>query len=123
MKKFLAIALVFLPLTMAGCKTVTTPQPLAPGYYNSADQVMGEVLAASRSFYATLQADSASGKFTPAPTEKEALNSFAIALNIAQATYLSYHNGTATQAQAQSAVNAVQAQQTALQSILTQGVK
>ena len=111
-----ALAMVFV-----GCKPVSTtaPQTLAPGYLNQADQVMGETLVGAHAFYVTIQQDVAAGKYHPSTTEATSLNDFATALNAAQILYVAYHAGQATQAQAQTAVNAVATQQTALQATLT----
>jgi hypothetical protein len=121
------LSLALLPaLMLPGCKTATSTTPpaaLAPGFSSQADQTMDQVLVGAHAFYATIQADVASGKYTPSVTEKTALDSFALALNTAQTVYISFHQGAATQAQAQAAVNAVSTQQTALQSIITAGVK
>jgi hypothetical protein len=124
MKKLALILLLAVPLM--GCKpasTTTTPQTLAPGYANSADQAMGETLVAAHAFYTTIQGDVTSGKYTPSATEKTSLNNFATALNSAQIIYIAYHAGQSTQAQAQAAVNAVTAQQASLQSSLSGGTK
>ena len=111
MLAFLALAVGW----MTACTpTTTTPAQLAPGYQNSADQQMGEILAGAHSFYTTIQQESASGQMTLSATEKQAFNTFGVALNSAQSVYLAYHAGTATQAQAQTAVNQVQQQQAAL---------
>lgn len=118
-----AAALLFLPM---GCKTPTSTTPpaaLAPGFSSPADQTMDQVLVGAHNFYLDIQAQIAAGKYTPAPTEKTALNTFATAVNTAETVYLAYHNGTATQAAAQAAVDSVTAQQTALQNTITTGVK
>src|SRR5665213_314198 len=97
---------MLLPL---GCATATSPTPpLAPGYSNQADQTMGQVLAAGNAYYQRIQKDTVSGVYFPSPTEKSILNAVASALNIANQTYLAYHNGTATQAQAQTAIDLAQ---------------
>ena len=100
---------------LAGCPSTTasTP-PLAPGYLNTADQQMGEILAGAHSFYTTIQQESAAGTLVLTPTQKTAFNDFGVALNSAQTVYLAYHAGTATQAQAQAAIDAVQTKQAAL---------
>ncbi len=120
---FVAIlALTIVPVT--GCvkpNTTQTPQTLAPGYQNQADQVMGQTLVGAHAFYAQIQQDVANGKYTPSPTEKTALNNFATTLNAAQMVYIGYHSGLNTQAQAQAAVNSVVTQQNALQASLTGG--
>ena len=113
MKRLLILTALCLALT--GCPATTTnPATLAPGYANTADQQMGEILAGAHSFYTTIQQESATGQMTLSATEKQAFNAFGVSLNAAQTVYLAYHNGTATQAAAQSAVNQVQQQQAAL---------
>jgi hypothetical protein len=92
----------------------TTPAQLAPGYQNSADQQMGEILAGAHAFYNSIQQQQAAGQLGLTDTAKAAFNQFGTALNAAQTVYLAYHSGTATQAQAQTAVNQVQSQQAAL---------
>lgn len=110
-------------LVPMGCKkaAATNPAVLAPGYTSQADQVMGQTLVGAHAFYATIQADVAAGKYTPAPAEKTALNNFAMTLNAAQTIYIGYHAGVNTQAQAQAAVDSLATQQTALQSTITGG--
>ena len=115
MKKFLLILALMVPL--AGCAPVTAPpQPLAPGYQNTADQTMGEILAGAHAFYQSIQQQSAAGTMTLSATEKASFNTFGVTLNGAQAVYLAYHgNPTAANlAAAQTAVNTVQTQQAAL---------
>ena len=111
------LAALALCLCLTGCpsSTTTTP-PLAPGYQNSADQQMGEILAGARAFYVSVQQQSAAGTMTLTPTEKTAFNTFGVSLNAAETVYLAYHSNPtpATQAAAQKAVDNVQAQQTAL---------
>ena len=107
-------SLTILPLT--GCPAANSNPPTAPaiGYNNLADEQMGEILAGAHSFYTTIQQESATGQMTLSATEKQAFNAFGVSLNAAQTVYLAYHNGTATQAAAQAAVNQVQQQQAAL---------
>ena len=114
MKK--ALAALALALALTGCKTATSTQPLAPGYLNPADQSMGEILAGARSFYTTIQQESASGQLTLNATAKLSLNDFGVALNAAESVYLAYHaNPTAANQQAAAtAVNNVSAKQAAL---------
>lgn len=113
MKRLILLTALCLP--MAACTpTATNTATLAPGYLNAADQQMGEILAGAHSFYTSIQTQSAAGVLTLSPTEKTAFNDFGTALNTAQSIYLAYHSGTATQAQAQTAVNTVQSQQAAL---------
>lgn len=109
--------LLCLPLMLAGCKTTTgTTPPLAPasGYNSQYDQQAGQILAAARAFYLSVQQQSASGQMVLSPTEKQAFNVFGITLNGADAVYLAYHAGNATIVQVQTAVNQVQQQQAAL---------
>ena len=117
----LAVCLLMLPL---GCATATAPTPpTAPGFSSQADQTMDQVLVGARTFYVSIQKKVTAGTYTPSASEKTALNTFASALNTAESVYLAYHNGTATQAQAQTAVDSVSAQQTTLQATITTGGK
>lgn len=124
--------LLVLPLAMlTACKTTSVTPPLAPGYTSAADQQMGEILAGARSFYSTIQCETqglnwsqststcVSDPNITAPmvlsvTAKAAFNDFGVGINSAEQVYLAYHAGTATQAQAQAAITAVQQKQTAL---------
>ena len=117
---------------LAGCATATSPTPpLAPGYFNTADETMGKVLSGARAFYRTIQCETQTMNWAKAtdscvadptitspmvltPTEKTAFNTFQISLNVGNQVYLAYHAGTATQAAAQAAVNTVKTQQEAL---------
>jgi len=120
MKKVLAVMTLCLAgIVMAGCPGSNPSNPpnqaqLAPGYQNAADQQMGQILSGAHAFYNRIQQDSASGSMQLTPAEKTAFNAFGVSLNAAQTVYLAYHAGTATQAQAQAAVNQVQQQQAAL---------
>ncbi len=116
----LSLALLALP----GCKTAastTAPQTLAPGYLNPADQTMGETLAALNGFAQQEKANYAGATPAIQAAEKTPLNSFILAVNLADAAYTAYHAGTQTQAQATAAIQAAQAAQTTL--VATQGVK
>lgn len=100
-----------------GCGTKanpTTPAQLAPGYNNTADQQMGEILSGARAFYTSIQQQSQAGTLVLTPTVKQSFNAFGTTLDAAQVIYLQYHAGIATQASAQAAVNQVQSQQAAL---------
>jgi hypothetical protein len=114
MKRFTVLCLLSASLLMAGCTPATVAPPLAPGYANQADQQMGQILSGARAFYTKIQADSASGATTLSPQEKSSFQSFGVAINAAEQVYLAYHNGQATQAAAQAAVNIVSQQQAAL---------
>ena len=116
-KLFAALALSAALMGPMGCVKATSTTPaaaLAPGYQNTADQQMGEILAGAHAFYNSIAQQSAAGTLTLTPAVKLAFNSFGVTLNAAQTGYLSYHAGAATQAQAQAQVNAVQQQQAAL---------
>jgi hypothetical protein len=116
MKMKLVILAMALPLMLAGCTPSTVTPPTAPGYSNSTDQQMGEILAGAHSFYTSIQQQSASGQITLTPTVKLAFNEFGVSLNAAQTVYLAYHaNPTAANlAAAQTAVSTVQTKQAAL---------
>src|SRR6202044_3829469 len=92
----LAVALAF----PVGCKTATSTTPpaaLAPGFSSQADQTMDQVLVGAHSFYNSLQSQVGAGTYVPSPSELTALNNFGVALNAAEAIYIAFHNGTATQ--------------------------
>lgn len=114
--KRLALLSLALALPLVGCNPVTTNPPTAPGYLNSVDQQMGEILAGARSFYTSIQTQSANGTMTLTAAQKQAFNTFGQGLNQAEQLYLAYHaNPTAAnQAAAQTAVNGIQTQQAAL---------
>jgi hypothetical protein len=118
-KLFASLVLSVSVLAMVGCpgsnpSTPANPAQLAPGYQNSADQQMGEILSGAHAFYTSIQQQSQAGTLTLSPAEKTAFNQFGVSLNAAQTVYLAYHNGQATQQAAQTAVNQVQSQQAAL---------
>lgn len=109
------LILLALCLTLTACTPSSTPpQALAPGYQNTADQAMGEILSGAHSFYESIQQQSAAGTLILTAQQKAAFNAFGTSLNAAQTVYLAYHAGQATQAAAQTAVNTVQSQQAAL---------
>ena len=113
--QYLLLIVAFFWIAPTGCKpTTTTPAVLAPGYLSQADQQMGEILSGAHAFYASIQQQTQAGTLTLDATTKQAFNAFGASLNAAQTVYLAYHNGTATQAQAQAAVNTVQSKQAAL---------
>ena len=119
-KGLLSLALMVLSGMMifcTGCTPAanpTTPAQLAPGYQNAADQQMGEILSGAHAFYTSIQQQAQAGTLALTPTVKASFNDFGVSLNAAQTVYLAYHAGTATQAQAQTAVNTVQSKQSAL---------
>lgn len=110
---------LILGLALAGCTPINSPTPpLAPGYSNQADQVMGQTLAGAHAFYQKIQQDSAAGSVVLSGQEKTALNDLGVSINVAQAAYLAFHNGTGTQASAQAAVDQVSAKQTIAQALI-----
>jgi len=124
--------LLFLSVALLGCPSATSPTPpLAPGFSSQADQTMNQILVGARAFYNTIQCETQAKNWAAATnqcvsdpnittpmvlsaTEKTAINDFGVSLNAANAVYKAYHAGTATQDQAQVAVNTVQAKQAAL---------
>ena len=113
------LGLLLLVPALAGCPTATAPTPpVAPGYLNQADQMMGQVLAGAHAFYQSVQQQAAAGKLVLAPTEKMAMNDLGVAINAAQTLYLAYHNGQATQAQAQASIDQVTMKQNAAQALI-----
>lgn len=106
----LTACLLAVPL---GCKTAATTTPtaaLAPGYLNPQDQAMGQMLSGVHNFITSMQAQITAG-YVPGPTEKTALNALIATTSAADATYLAFHKGTATQAAAQTAINKAYLQQ------------
>ena len=114
MKRILILFALCLPMT--ACTPSATPTALAPGYLNSADQQMGEILSGARAFYVSIQQQQAANQLGLTPAAKQAFNTFGVSLNAAESIYLAYHQtpNATTQAAAQSAVNQVQSQQAAL---------
>jgi len=110
----LGLALL-VPVGLAGCKTAATAPPLAPGYMNQADELMGRTLAGAHAFYEKIQQQSAAGTVTLSAGEKVILNDLAQAINAADPAYLAYHNGQGTQAAAQAAIDLVSTKQAAVQ--------
>lgn len=139
LKAYLVICgLAFAMTFVVGCKTNTVTQPLAPGYNNATDQTLGQTLAGANWFYASVQCSTIGQgfnqtthvcdpnvivqKYTPAETEKSALNDLSLAINAANAIYLQYHHGTATLAQAQAAVSLVSSKQASAEAVVPQSV-
>ncbi len=112
----LAGMLLVVASCLPGCKTSTstTPQTLAPGYNNPADQTMGVTLAAIVGFVNQEKVNYAALPPAQQAAEKPFLNDLITATDLANATYTAYHSGTATQAAAQSAISKAQASQSTL---------
>jgi hypothetical protein len=114
------IAILFLslslPLTLAGCKTVTTTQPLAPGAYNQADQQLYSALMATEASLNSLKSD-LENPATDAQTKsvlKPYVNQVIADYNLAELAYQAFHaalatNLSASPTAAQAALQKVQA--------------
>lgn len=126
MKRVL-LSLLLLPLLLlplAGCPAASSTTPaaaLAPGYLNSADQTLGESLAAVNAFVNQEKVNYAAETPAQQATEKPYLNGLITATNLANASYQAYHAGSQTLAQAQAALTSAQTAQTTLTT--NQGVK
>lgn len=115
--QYLLLLVVFFWIAPTGCKTNQVNPPTAPvaaGYLNAQDQQMGKVLAGARNFYTSIQDQVNAKTLTMGDSIKAKFNAFGVTLNAAESIYLAYHQGAATQAQAQAAVNQVQTEQAAL---------
>ena len=76
---------------------------------------MGEILSGARAFYVSIQQQAAAGTLIlDCDSRSRPSTPSAMSLNAAESIYLAYHDGQATQAAAQTAVNTVQSQQAAL---------
>lgn len=119
MKRIL-LSLILLPLLilpLAGCPAASSTTPsaaLAPGYLNSADQILGESLAAVNAFVNQEKINYAAETPAQQATEKPYLNGLITATDLANGAYLAYHQGSQTLPQAQAAFASAQQAQTAL---------
>lgn len=115
MKKILLALALCLPMTGCGAaKSTTPPAALAPGYTSTADQTLGESLAAVNAFVKQEIINYAALPAAQQATEKTALNSLVSATNLANTAYVAFHAGTQTLAAAQSALTSAQNAQAAL---------
>lgn len=117
MKTFAALALC---LALTGCihkPSSTNPAILIPGAANVFDQDAFRALDSAHAFATTAAANAPS---LTAP-EKQALNTFILALNSADTLYAAYHGGAATQAQMQTALDKVTASQSQYATAVTGG--
>jgi hypothetical protein len=113
LKRILLSILLTAPF-LAGCPSATTTTPpaaVAPGYTSSADQTLGESLAAVNAFVNQEKINYAGEPPVQQGTEKPYLNGLITATNLANASYQAFHAGTQTIAQAQAALTAAQAAQ------------
>lgn len=116
MKRILSIALCLCMVPIFGCQPATSTTPpaaLAPGYSSQFDQTAGQSLAAAHALVSKGVADYPSLTPSQQATEKPILNAFVTAVNAADAVYLAFHNGAATQAQVQAQLNNVATAQAA----------
>lgn len=121
MKRFLLALALIVPLGCGAVHTTTPPAILAPGYSSAADQTLGESLLAVKSFAAQETIN-----YNQMPAEKQAsetklLNGLITAVNIADAAYVGFHQGTQTLVQAQDSLTKAQAAQSSL--VAAKGVK
>jgi len=107
-----ALVTFLLAFCILGCKSSTAPAvPPAPGYLNSADQTLGESLAAVNAFANQEKINYAAEPATQKSIEKPYLNGLITATNLANAAYQAYHAGTQTLAEAQQALASAQSAQ------------
>ena len=115
MKKTLLTFCLLLP--MIGCTAATSTTPpaaLAPEYLSTADQTLGQSLAAVYAFVTQERTNYASLTATQQASEKTILNNLITATDYANTAYVAYHAGTQTLAQAQAALTTAQTAQSAL---------
>lgn len=113
MKRYALLFCLLLPL--AGCPSTTQTTPpaaIAPGYTSTFDQTAGQTLAAAHALVKKAVADYPTLTMGQQAKEKPVLNAFVLAVNTADAIYLQFHSGAATQAQVQTQLDAVAAAQT-----------
>lgn len=119
---------IFLALPLLGCPSATAPTPpLAPGYLNSQDQILGQALAAVNGFRSSeegnyncdtaAKASSTCLTATQKAAEKIPLNNFIQVVNLANVAYTAYHAGTQTLTQAQAAEQAAESAQGTLAAV------
>lgn len=116
MKRILPLLLLLLCAPLSGCSaTSATPAAtLAPGYSSTADQTLGEALAAVNAFVNQEKVNYAAMTPTSQAAEKNFINNLITATNIADSAYTSFHLGTGTLPAAQQALVTAQNAQAAL---------
>ena len=88
----LAFLAVFLALpSLTACKGPTANVPLAPGYYTSAEQNVGEIIAAAKAAVVTYEGQKATAGFVPVPGEDQTMASIQQALVIADPLAIAWH--------------------------------
>ncbi len=106
----LAICLVGAPI---GC-TKNIVQAPVPGSTNNFDSSAYQTLHTAHDIAQSLSSQAAAGSFKPSAAQKTVINQFIADLNVADTVYSAYHNGAATQAQTQTAIDKVTAEQASL---------
>ncbi len=104
-------------VTYQGCKAASaniSTNATAPNYTNAG-------LQAAHKYAMDTAASVKSGALVLSPTAKAAFNAFGAALDAADATYISFYKGYATQAQVTASVNAMTAKMTAAQTAIAKG--
>ena len=110
----LTATLLCLPLTLVGCKTVSTNPPTAPGlgYVDSFDQEIAQDIAASETFYRDQQKAIQAKTYVPTPNELTGLNALGVEINVAKGAAQQYKlaQTSANLTAAQNAANSAKAQ-------------
>lgn len=108
-------SLLILPV---GCvHSVTAPVPGATSAFDSSAYqtlLTAHGIAQSFSTQACSNNGNQPGCFNPKPAEKAAINQFIADINIGDTIYAAYHNGAATQQQAQAALDKITTDQASL---------
>lgn len=124
MKKILALTLCLCMAPILGCPSATTTTPtaaLAPGYSSQVDQTLGQTLGALSAFVTNEKRNYNELSVERQAPEKPYLNTLIEAVNVANATYLAFHQGTTTLAQAQTELLKAETAQSAL--VAQKGIK
>jgi uncharacterized lipoprotein NlpE involved in copper resistance len=108
------LASIVLAGSLLGCANQKPVQAPAPGYTSTTDQTLGQSLAAVNAFVQQEKVNYASLSPSQQSVEKPYLNTLIDATNIANATYVAFHQGSATLQQAQTAFNTAENAQQAL---------
>jgi hypothetical protein len=122
MKRLIALSLSIAFALIMGCSTA--PKPLPSGAYAPADAAINETLAAAHGALLQYQQDAVNKVHTPTDQEKATVNKLIDAVNVADASYQSYHKALATNpaapqpAELTAALAAVQTALPAVESLL-----
>lgn len=112
--RIILLSLALTPLMGCGPTVTAPPAPLGPGYISSADQTLGQSLAALNGFVMQEKINYAQLSMAQQTPEKPFLNALIDSVNVANAAYMAFHAGTGTLVQAQTAVVNAQTAQSAL---------